>query len=211
MEKQKMIIRHKLPARLCHWFMVLTGLFTLLTGFSFLFQSFQWMSFISGTPALARVLHPFVGLTMCTALVLMLMGYYGHNKWIKGDFIWLVNIKAVLLEDEKNIPPAGQYNAGQKMLFRMFIICVIGLVCTGFIMWQPYFAPSFSAVTVQWAILIHATCALVLMLGLVVHIWMACWIEGSITGMLYGKVSRAWLRKHHPLMLKKIEQQETKR
>lgn len=206
MEKQKMVLRHKLPARLCHWFMVLTGLFTFLTGFSFLFQSFQWMSFISGTPQLARVLHPFVALAMCIALIFMLFGYYGHNKWIKADIKWLKSIKAVMLEDEKNIPPAGHYNAGQKMLFRMFVVTVVGLIVTGFIMWQPYFAPSFSANTVQWAILIHAICALIMMMGLVVHIWMACWIEGSITGMLYGKVSRAWLHKHHPLALDDSEQ-----
>jgi len=33
------------------------------------------------------------------------------------------------------------------------------------------------------------------------HVWMATWVEGSVTGMLYGKVSKAWCRKHHPVML----------
>ncbi|BDM63205.1 formate dehydrogenase subunit gamma [Shewanella sp. NFH-SH190041] len=211
MEKQQMITRHKLAGRLCHWFIVATGLFTFLTGFSFLYQSFQWLGFISGTPQLARVLHPFVGLAMCVALMLMLSRYYGHNKWIKGDFKWLLSVKEVLLQNEDKIPPAGHYNAGQKMLFRMFVVCGLGLIISGFIMWQPYFAPHFSAATVQWAVMCHAVFALIMALGLIVHVWMAAWIEGSITGMLYGKVSRAWLHKHHPLALKEIDEnsQET--
>jgi formate dehydrogenase gamma subunit len=63
----------------------------------------------------------------------------------------------------------------------------------------------FSAEAVNWATLIHSACGILMLIALVVHVWMACWIEGSITGMLYGKVSKAWARKHHPAMLNEHE------
>jgi formate dehydrogenase subunit gamma len=54
---------------------------------------------------------------------------------------------------------------------------------------------------VGWAIVLHAISALIMLIFVMVHFWMASWVEGSITGMLYGKVSKAWCRKHHPVML----------
>lgn len=208
MKKQEMIVRHKLVDRLCHWSVVFVGLVTFLTGFSFFFPSYQWLSGIVGTPQLAKIMHPFFGLAMVVLLSVMLVRYYKHNKWNKYDLPWMKAVVWVLLQKEENIPPVGHYNPGQKMLFRAFVIFVLAFTITGIMMWQPYFAPYFSHEAVNWATLIHSACGILMLISLVVHVWMACWIEGSITGMLYGKVSKAWARKHHPMMLKEHEEKE---
>ncbi|MFG0453169.1 formate dehydrogenase subunit gamma [Shewanella sp. yb_14] len=205
MSNQPMIVRHKLIDRICHWVIVFVGLVTFLTGFAFFFPSFQWLSGIVGTPQLAKVMHPFFGIAMCVLLAVMLLRYYNHNKWNRYDLPWMKAIVWVLLQKEENIPPVGHYNPGQKMLFRSFVVFVLAFIVTGFMMWQPYFAPIFSAEAVNWATLIHSACGILMLIALVVHVWMACWIEGSITGMLYGKVSKAWARKHHPAMLNEHE------
>ncbi|WP_447078002.1 formate dehydrogenase subunit gamma [Shewanella algae] len=205
MSNQPMIVRHKLIDRICHWVIVFVGLVTFLTGFAFFFPSFQWLSGIVGTPQLAKVMHPFFGIAMCVLLAVMLLRYYNHNKWNRYDLPWMKAIVWVLLQKEENIPPVGHYNPGQKMLFRSFVVFVLAFIVTGFMMWLPYFAPMFSAEAVNWATLIHSACGILMLIALVVHVWMACWIEGSITGMLYGKVSKAWARKHHPAMLNEHE------
>ncbi|HDS1200333.1 formate dehydrogenase subunit gamma [Shewanella algae] len=205
MSNQPMIVRHKLIDRICHWVIVFVGLVTFLTGFAFFFPSFQWLSGIVGTPQLAKVMHPFFGIAMCVLLAVMLLRYYNHNKWNRYDLPWMKAIVWVLLQKEENIPPVGHYNPGQKMLFRSFVVFVLAFIVTGFMMWQPYFAPMFSAEAVNWATLIHSACGILMLIALVVHVWMACWIEGSITGMLYGKVSKAWACKHHPAMLNEHE------
>ncbi|WP_345854996.1 formate dehydrogenase subunit gamma [Shewanella algae] len=205
MSNQPMIVRHKLIDRICHWVIVFVDLVTFLTGFAFFFPSFQWLSGIVGTPQLAKVMHPFFGIAMCVLLAVMLLRYYNHNKWNRYDLPWMKAIVWVLLQKEENIPPVGHYNPGQKMLFRSFVVFVLAFIVTGFMMWQPYFAPMFSAEAVNWATLIHSACGILMLIALVVHVWMACWIEGSITGMLYGKVSKAWARKHHPAMLNEHE------
>ncbi|MCL1121111.1 formate dehydrogenase subunit gamma [Shewanella seohaensis] len=205
MNHKEMIVRHKLVDRLCHWTIVFVGLVTFLTGFSFFYPSFQWLSGIVGTPQLAKVMHPFFGIAMCLLLAVMLIRYYQHNKWNKYDLPWMKAVVWVLLQKEENIPPVGHYNPGQKMLFRAFVVFVLAFLISGIMMWQPYFAPMFSAEAVNWATLVHSACGVLMLLSLVVHVWMACWIEGSITGMLYGKVSKAWARKHHPAMLEEHE------
>ncbi|WP_025820805.1 formate dehydrogenase subunit gamma [Shewanella marina] len=201
MHKPELILRHKMFDRVCHWFVVATGIFTFLTGFSFFYPSFQWLGLIAGTPELARALHPIAGLLMCLPLMVMLARYYHHNKWEKGDLTWMLAIKDVMLENEDKIPPIGHYNPGQKVLFRTFVITSIVLTITGIMMWQPYFTPFFSTVSVQWAILLHAVCAVIMLIFVIVHFWMATWVEGSVAGMLYGYVSKAWCKKHHPNML----------
>ena len=206
MSHKEMIVRHKLVERLCHWTIVFVGLVTFLTGFSFFYLSFQWLSGIVGTPQLAKVMHPFFGIAMCLLLAVMLIRYYQHNKWNKYDLPWMKAVVWVLLQKEENIPPVGHYNPGQKMLFRAFVVFVLAFLISGIMMWQPYFAPMFSAEAVNWATLVHSACGILMLLSLVVHVWMACWIEGSITGMLYGKVSKAWARKHHPAMLEEHEE-----
>ncbi|MGS0691306.1 formate dehydrogenase subunit gamma [Shewanella sp. 0m-8] len=201
MHKQNMILRHKLFDRICHWFVVATGLVTFLTGFAFFFPSFQWLGSIAGTPQMARFVHPIAGLMMCLPLMVMLVRYYHHNKWEKNDLKWMLAIKDVMFENEDKIPAIGHYNPGQKVLFRTFVVTSIALTITGIMMWQPYFAPYFESSAIEWAILIHAVSALIMLIFVIVHFWMATWVEGSVAGMLYGYVSRAWCKKHHPNML----------
>ncbi|WP_434358942.1 formate dehydrogenase subunit gamma [Parasalinivibrio latis] len=208
MAKQKMFIRHRLSNRLCHWFIAASGLFTMITGLSFLYPSFGWLGNIAGTPTLARIIHPFTGVAMCVVLVILSVRYYHHNRWNKYDLAWMKNVKHVMTDNEEKIPPVGHYNPGQKMLFRTNLLSGLVLGATGFIMWQPYFAPNFSPEVVQWAILIHVIAALLMIQSIVVHVWMALWVEGSIPGMLYGKVSRAWLKKHHPMSVEEYEREQ---
>jgi formate dehydrogenase subunit gamma len=45
---------------------------------------------------------------------------------------------------------------------------------------------------------IHAATAFVLIVGIIVHIYAALWVKGSIRAMTRGTVTLGWARKHHP-------------
>jgi len=62
----------------------------------------------------------------------------------------------------------------------------------------------------RWCLLIHATAAIILLLAILVHIYMAFWVKGSITGMIEGRVSRRWAKKHHPRWYREVEAQQDK-
>jgi formate dehydrogenase subunit gamma len=72
------------------------------------------------------------------------------------------------------------------------------LIVSGVIFWRPYFAGSFSVDVIRVATLLHAIAACALIVAIIVHVYAAIWVKGSIQGMMRGKVSRAWAMKHHP-------------
>ena len=68
------------------------------------------------------------------------------------------------------------------------------LLVTGVIIWRPYFAQYFPMQVIRYALLIHATSAIILIHAILIHMYMAFWVKGSIKGMIEGKVSRRWRR-----------------
>ena len=89
-------------------------------------------------------------------------------------------------------------------LVPVMIACLLTLLVTGFVIWQPYFAPAFSITLVRIAVLLHALAAFALILGIIVHIYAALWVKGTIGGMMRGTVTRTWARKHHPAWYREV-------
>ncbi|WP_318494283.1 formate dehydrogenase subunit gamma [Photobacterium leiognathi] len=204
MSLNKTILRHKPLDRVVHWTVALSGIWTLLSGLSFMFAPLHFLSYVYGSPQLARILHPFGAIVMTIGLAFLVVRYWSHNHFEKGDLQWMLKVKDVLTENEENVPEAGQYNAGQKMILRQFIACAVLLLVTGLIAWRAYFAGYFSIDIVRIALMVHSITAVVFALSLIIHVYMAYWVKGSIDGMLEGKVSPAWAKKHHPRWFRAI-------
>ncbi len=58
---------------------------------------------------------------------------------------------------------------------------------------------------VRYSLLIHAAAGIILIHAILIHMYMAFWVKGSIKGMIEGKVSRRWAKKHHPRWYREIE------
>lgn len=214
------ILRHKYVARVSHWFLAISFLLTMFTGVAFFFPDFAWLTEILGTPALARAVHPFTGIIMFVAFIILAIIYWRYNIPEKNDIRWAMGIVEVLKGNEHAVSDNGKYNLGQKMLFWTLNLAMIVLLVTGFIMWRQYFSHIFPIPVLRIAILFHSLSAFMLFTGILVHIYMAFWIKGSITGMVEGWVSVRWAKKHHPkwyretvepMLVKQLEEQEAKR
>ncbi|WP_150539934.1 formate dehydrogenase subunit gamma [Actinobacillus vicugnae] len=210
------IVRHKPLARVSHWFLVISFFLTMFTGVAFFFPDFSWLHEILGTPQLARAIHPFTGLVMFTAFIIMALIYWHHNIPEKNDIRWAKGIVEVLKGNEHAVAYNGKYNLGQKMLFWTLILAMFTLLITGIIMWRKYFSANFSIQTLRIAILLHSASAFALFTGILVHMYMAFWVKGSITGMVEGWVTVRWAKKHHPKWFKEevlpeLEQEANKK
>ncbi|AST68754.1 formate dehydrogenase subunit gamma [Kosakonia cowanii] len=210
MSKSTTILRTKFFDRACHWTMVIAFFLVALSGIALFFPSLQWLTQTFGTPQMGRILHPFFGVGVFLLLMVMFVRFVHHNIPDKKDLPWLKGIVEVLKGNEHKVADVGKYNAGQKMMFWTIMSMISVLLATGIIIWRPWFAHFFPIALVRWCLLLHATSAIILLLAILVHIYMAFWVKGSITGMIEGRVSRRWAKKHHPRWYREVEAQEDK-
>lgn len=192
MSKSKMIVRTKFVDRACHWTVVICFFLVAVSGISFFFPTLQWLTETFGTPQMGRILHPFFGVLIFVVLMFMFVRFVHHNIPDKQDIPWLKGIVEVLKGNEHKVAKVGKYNAGQKMMFWTIMSMIFVLLVTGVIIWRPYFAHYFPIQVVRYALLIHATSAIILIHAILIHMYMAFWVKGSIKGMIEGKVSRRW-------------------
>jgi len=168
-----------------------------LSGLALFHPSMFFLTNLFGGGPWTRILHPFIGLVMFVSFTGLALRFWRDNLMHARDWQWLEQWRDVIGNREDKLPEVGRYNAGQKMLFWLMIACLIALLLTGFIIWQPYFAPAFGIDLVRAAALLHALAAFGLILGIIVHIYAAIWVKGSVAAMTRGYVTHAWARKHH--------------
>ena len=85
MKKERLIQRYKRAERFNHW--VVAGCFVLLaiSGLAFFYPAFFWLTGIFGTPQLARMVHPIIGVVMFLGFFRQFLRYWRHNFINKED------------------------------------------------------------------------------------------------------------------------------
>lgn len=189
--------RYNASERSNHWAVALLFILAGLSGLALFHPALFWLSNLFGGGPWTRILHPFIGVAMCVLFVVMAFRFAGRNRIKARDREWLSRWRDVANNREENLPPAGKYNGGQKLLFWVLIASMLLLLLSGVVMWHEYFSGFFAVGVIRVASLLHAIAAFVLITSIIVHVYAAIWVKGSVRAMLYGKVSQAWARKHH--------------
>jgi len=198
--KSKLIQRYTAGDRVNHALLALAFILAGLTGLAFLHPSMFWLSSLFGGGQWTQFLHPLFGVLMFVFFFVAMVKFWKYNLLTGNDFRWLGRLGDVMKNREENLPPVGKYNPGQKLLFWSLVLAMPLLLVSGIALWQPWFAPMFPIGVVRVAGVVHVLSALVLFLGMIVHIYSALfWIKGSTRAMTRGTVTDAWARKHHPL------------
>lgn len=206
MKKHDRIQRYSAPERINHWIVAFCFVLAALSGLGFFFPSFNWLMHVLGTPQLARILHPFVGVIMFVAFLLMFFRYWKHNLIDREDLVWAKNIHKIAQNEE--VGDTGRYNFGQKCVFWAAIVSLLLLLISGIVIWRPYFAGAFAIPVIRLALVVHSVSAVGLIIVIMVHIYAALWVKGTITAMVEGWVPAAWAKKHHPRWYRAVREQQ---
>jgi formate dehydrogenase subunit gamma len=129
---------------------------------------------------------------------------WAQNKVTAADRAWQKQLGDILCNRATQLPEIGKYNIGQKYLFWTLVLVIALLLVSGIVIWQPYFTPRFPIVVVRLAALVHAVAAFVGILAIIVHIYSAYWVKGSVRAMTRGTVTAAWAKHHHPGWYKEV-------
>lgn len=115
-------------------------------------------------------------------------------KWHFSDIVWLVKVIGNTFSTRITLPPAGRFNAGQKLhllviVFVLFVFSITGLIII--------FVPGSIGVWV-----VHALCFIPSLLFLALHLFLSLVnpsTRKALEGIITGHVPVDYARTHHPL------------
>ena len=195
-------VRYPAGVRTNHWLVALAFVLAALSGLAFFHPALFWLSSLFGGGPWTRILHPYLGLLMALVFLTLAVTVWDDNRLRPADWQWLRQWRDVVNNREDRLPEVGRYNGGQKLLFFVLVVCLLGLFVTGVLMWRSYF--TFPVEVVRVAVVVHAICALVLICAIIVHIYAGFWVRGSQHAMLRGTVTPGWAWKHHRAWFRQI-------
>jgi formate dehydrogenase subunit gamma len=203
-ESRGLLVRHTSGERTTHWTLALTFVLGALSGLALFHPALFWLSELFGGGPWTRILHPYVGLLAAVVFLKFAAGLWDDARLTAADRQWLRQMQDVIHNREDRLPEVGRYNAGQKLLFWVLFAGMLGLLLSGLVMWRAWFGLYFAVGLIRVASLLHAVCAFVLICGIIVHVYSAFWIKGSIEGMVRGTVTPGWAWKHHRAWFRQV-------
>jgi formate dehydrogenase subunit gamma len=189
--------RYSANDRTNHWTVAIAFVLAALSGLALFHPALFGLSGLFGGGPWTRILHPFIGLFMVLMFSLLAVRFWSHNYMQARDWQWLRQMQDVVTNREDRLPEVGKYNAGQKLLFWAIVLCLTGLLLSGIVIWRAYFSLYFPVDVIRLASVLHAICGFVLICSIIVHVYAAIWVKGSVHAMTRGTVTPGWAWKHH--------------
>ena len=196
------LLRYPAGVRTNHWLVAIAFVLAALSGLAFFHPALFWLTNFFGGGPWTRILHPFIGLFMVLVFLTLAAAVWDDNVLRPADWQWLRQWRDVVNNREERLPEVGRYNGGQKLLFFVLVLCLLGLLLSGLAMWRTYF--TLPVDVVRLAVVVHAICALVLICAILVHIYAGFYVKGSVHAMVRGTVTPGWAWKHHRSWFRQI-------
>lgn len=187
--------RYTASERVIHWIVGISFILAGLSGLVLFHPAFWPFTMLFGSSTWTRILHPWFGVVMAVAFLLMVLQFWKLNTMGKVDWQWLGRIGEMVSGDDQNMPEQGKYNGGQKLLFWLLVLGTVLLFVSGIALWRAWF--HFPVEQVRWAAVVHAATAAVMIGLIMLHVYASIWVRSTIRAMWYGTVTRAWARQHH--------------
>jgi formate dehydrogenase subunit gamma len=203
-DRGDLIVRYTADQRTNHWLVAMSFVLAALSGLALFHPALFPLSVLFGGGPWTRILHPFIGLLMFFLFLFLAASVGSENRMEPRDWAWLRQYRDVVNNREDRLPEVGRYNAGQKLVFYSIVLCLAGLILSGIVIWRAYFSLYFPVTVVRLASVLHAVCALVLICTIIVHVYAAIWVKGSVEAMTRGTVTPGWAWKHHRAWFREI-------
>lgn len=187
--------RYNAHERANHWLVGICFILLALSGLAFFHPAFFPLAQLFGGGVWARILHPFIGVLMAGAFLVMFFRFKALNVMTAADKEWLSRVGEMIDGNDHNMPEQGKYNGGQKAMFWAMALCMLVLFVSGILLWRAYF--NFPVDAVRLGAVAHSAIAAIMIAMIFVHVYAALWVRGTVRAMVYGTVTRAWAKQHH--------------
>jgi formate dehydrogenase subunit gamma len=199
------VLRYTFKERLNHWVAALSYIYLMLTGLAFWTPSLFWLTALFGGGPLSRMVHPWVGLIFTVAVCVMYVYWHHQMVFEEVDKQWWNSLQYYITNQDEKMPPAGRYNAGQKLLFWTFLFGGFLLLLSGVVLWFTESIPWSWRYLRYMAVLVHPIVALITIGNFMIHVYMGVFAErGAFGSVIRGDVSLAFAKRYHPGWYKEI-------
>jgi formate dehydrogenase subunit gamma len=196
------ILRFTSFERFAHWLNATAFVILALTGLNITFGKFVLMPLIGPdnfgvVSQLAKYVHNFTSFAFVIGMVLIISIWIRDNVPRRVDVEWLKEGGGFI---KSKHPPAGRFNAGEKMVFWLALAGGIGVIASGFLLLFPFYVTDIFGMQIAQGI--HAIIALLFIALILGHIYIGTvGMEGAFEAMGQGTVDLNWAKEHHNLWL----------
>src|SRR5262245_35719896 len=147
----------------------------------------------------AKYSHNFLSFPFTLGVVLIFLMWIAGNIPNRVDMEWIRRGGGMVGEDH---PPAGRFNAGQKMIYWIVVIGGGAAAATGYLLMFPFYVTDIAGM--QTAQIVHSVVAMLFIAAMLAHIYIGTLgMEGAFEAMGTGDVDVNWAKQHHSLWLEK--------
>ncbi len=188
--------------RVLHWVVAIAFFLLLLSGVGLFAHTFFGYFSLFGSPQQGIMVHKWAGIVFFVFSLLLFLRHAAETcRFDADDRRWIAKLGGYLSRKRQEIPQ-GKFNTGQKLFGIFSGVATLVMGATGLIIWDP---TAYSRELTQFSLMLHGLFFTLFMIGMVVHIYLATvGNPGTLEGMLWGQVSKAWAKKHASKWYRKL-------
>jgi len=192
--------------RVMHWYVAISFIILGITGLSLIFGRAVLIPVLgkegfAAWAQLAKPIHDYLSLPFAAGLFLLLLMWIGKNGLKSYDFEWLKSAGGAIGDGH---PPAGFFNAGEKVFYWIVFLGGVALTVSGFFTLLTNIAPVRESI--QFWHIIHASSGLFMIAVALGHMYLgSIGTEGVLEGMVSGEVDEGFAKQHHSLWYEEVK------
>ncbi len=192
--------------RVMHWYVAISFIILGITGLSLIFGRAVLIPVLgkegfAAWAQLAKPIHDYLSLPFAAGLFLLLLMWIGKNSLKSYDFEWLKSMGGAIGDGH---PPAGFFNAGEKVFYWIVFLGGIALTVSGFFLLFPNLETVRESM--QFWHIIHASSGLFMIAVALGHMYLgSIGTEGVLEGMVSGEVDEGFAKQHHSLWYEEVK------
>jgi formate dehydrogenase subunit gamma len=196
------LVRFSTFERLVHWMTATSFVALALTGLNITFGK-RLLEPLIGPEGFAawsqwgKYAHNYLSFPFTLGVVVILLMWVAWNIPEKMDVEWIKEGGGIIGHKH---PPAGRFNAGQKMIYWIVVIGGGTVAASGYLLMFPFYATNIAGMQLDQ--MIHGIAAVLFVAVMIAHAYIGTvGMEGAFEGMWDGTVDVNWAKQHHAAWL----------
>ncbi len=176
-----MIVRFNSLERMVHWMTATCFIMLAFSGLNITFGKTLLLPLLgadtfASMTQIGKYLHNYLSFPFTIGVVLIFLMWLAGNLPRAVDMKWVKRGGGIVGNDH---PPAGRFNAGQKMIYWIVVIGGSAVAASGYLLMFPFYATDI--VGMQIAQIVHGTVAALFIAAMLRHIYIGTiGMEGAL-------------------------------